>query len=1038
MAKAKYDVFISFKNTDGNGNPTMDSQMARDLYNALEQLDIPTFFSEKLRKKGEANFKKAIEKALSEARLLVAVGSSRENMEAPWVDKEISTFETYLLNSIKDPTRCTMISYITPDFPPALLPSGLTLRESFTELEPLVEFIVTFLKNGSGFVDQEEVKEKASVNTSAYESKGIVINGRYEIIKEIGRGGFSQIFKARDLQTQTMVAAKVVGLDSRKHVSSEILAGLMYEADIMEELDHPQIPKIHEVIRQSDHSMIIIMDLVEGTTLDQILYEQKQLDEETVLSIAKQMGEILHHLHNRPVPIIYRDVKPENIVLTNEDEVMLLDFGIARRYRRGRTADTTCLGTRGYAAPEQYGGMGQTDARTDIYALGVTLYQLLTGKDPRENGFILEQLPSSKSNLSYGLNYIIACCTEVRADGRFQSVAEFLAALNDIKRISRREKWRKLIWNITHFRLRDIIFRFRLRKEEPAILPPPVANSAPVGEKTGILSEVGETTCLTGDRETMPLTKEAIDRAEAPWWTSAMLKDTTLKIQISFNTGFSTWTTVKIDDVGSESWSPRTAQPAPVFPAPAPPPVPVQPVARNPVPVKPFVYPVPYPAPVGPMNPSDNTMIFTCDARSGDRLSITFEEESYRDPRTLHFLWIGKTCRGERNLRLENGKKVTVTLWKNGEEVRTDTLQIITPEERARKKARERLQAMAQNVLEFHSRLSTESGIIHQAPMEFAAAYYKSVLETLLRMRDPQPVIPFLFVGNPDTGKSRMAQAVAKALNRPFAQIRMESERPQADQQMDMLFFLRRNVKPVLLFEEIEKADRSVIRFLTQLLSGSIPIESAGEFQLEDTIIIVTTCSGAQTLAAEYLQSPCLPQKRILEVLAEGSTLDEDVCRFPDKLLEYTGWQKLILFPPQTIGDLCHIAEVELLQCSMKFRQEYGVDMVFSNQVPQLAMLSGDGLETTEQVKSRVKDLFLEIVLMLFQNFEVNSRLSRLERVDVEVSTWDGERELMSRFEALCRDVSAKLPQDSTAQVPYKLFLGACRDNHATVHLMLQ
>ena len=346
MAKSKCDVFISFKNTDKQGNPTKDAEMARDLYNALEQLDIPTFFSEKLRKKGEANFKKAIEKALSEARLLVAVGSSRENMEAPWVDKEISTFETYLLNSIKDPSKCTMISYITPDFPPALLPSGLTLRESFTELDPLVEFIVTFLKNGSGFVDQEEVKEKASVNTSAYESKGIVINGRYEIIKEICRGGFSQIFKARDLRSQKLVAAKVVGLDSQRHISSDIMAGLMNEANIMQELDHPQIPKIHEVIRQSDQSLIIIMDLVEGTPLDQILDERKKLDEETVLSIARKMGEVLHYLHSRPAPIIYRDVKPANIILTEEEEVVLLDFGIARRYRRGRTADTTCLGTK--------------------------------------------------------------------------------------------------------------------------------------------------------------------------------------------------------------------------------------------------------------------------------------------------------------------------------------------------------------------------------------------------------------------------------------------------------------------------------------------------------------------------------------------------------------------------------------------------------------------------------------------------------------------------------------------------------------------
>lgn len=1024
MAKSKCDVFISFKNTDEQGNPTRDSEMARALYNALEKQDVPTFFSEKLRKKGEANFKKAIEKALSEARLLVAVGSSRENMEAPWVDKEISTFETYLLNSIKDPTKCTMISYITPDYPPALLPSGLTLRESFTELDALVEFILTFLKNGSGFVDQEEAKEKASVHSSAYESKGIVINGRYEIVKEIGQGGFSQIFKARDLRTQKFVAAKVVGLDSQRQVSSDIMAGLMYEAGIMQELDHPQIPKIHEVIRQSDRSMIIILDLVEGTPLDRILDERKKLDEETVLSIARQLGEILHHLHTRPTPIIYRDMKPANIILSDKEEVVLLDFGIARKYRRGRTADTTCLGTRGYAAPEQYGGMGQTDARTDIFALGITLYQLLTGKDPRENGFAVEPLLPSKSRLSYGLNYIIKRCTQPDANRRFQSVTEFMDALNDIKRISRRERWKDILRKIR---------TFRFRKAKPVFRLPPAANGIPVDEKIGFLSADGETMVLSGDGPTTPLAKEVIDRAEAPWWSGAMLKDAKLKIQITYNTGFGTWVYVKMDDVESEIWNPRPAQPVPVWSAPA-------------QSVKPVPAPAPYPVPMRPQvpvvlpsrKPDDNTMTFTCDARAGDRLSITVEEESYRDPRTLHFLWIGRTCRGECHLRQDHGKTVNITLRKNGEKVVTKTIQIITQEERARQEARKRLQALSEDSLVLQHRIASEAGAMHRAHQEFASAYYKTVLETQLQMSKPQSVMSFLFVGDPGTGKSRMAQAVAKALNRPFAQIRMESERSQADQQMDMLFFLRRNAKPVLLFEEIEKADRGIVRFLLQLLSGSIPIESAGEFQLEDTIIIVTTCSGAQVLGPECLDSPVLPQKRILEVLAEGSVLDEDICRFPEKLLDYSGWQKLILFPPQTTQDLCSVAETELFKCSVKFQQEYGVDMYFSNRVPPLVLLSGDNLKTTEQVKSQARELFFETVLTLFRDYDgVNFRLSQLEWIDVDVTALE-DAALMSRFEALWKDMQEiKLPQDSAAQIQYRPRLNIRAADHATVYLIL-
>jgi serine/threonine-protein kinase len=148
-----------------------------------------------------------------------------------------------------------------------------------------------------------------------------------------------------------------------------------------------------------------------------------------VIVWAKQLCDVLNYLHTRTPVIIYRDMKPANIMLKPDGNVTLIDFGTAREYKEKNLADTTCLGTVGYAAPEQFGGMGQTDARTDIYCLGATLYHLVTGMNPCEPPYEIRPIREINPGLSAGLEKIICKCCQRDPNDRYQSAAELMFAL---------------------------------------------------------------------------------------------------------------------------------------------------------------------------------------------------------------------------------------------------------------------------------------------------------------------------------------------------------------------------------------------------------------------------------------------------------------------------------------------------------------------------------------------------------------------------------------------------------------------------------
>ncbi len=188
------------------------------------------------------------------------------------------------------------------------------------------------------------------------------------------------------------------------------------------------LPRIVDIIDRED-VIFIVMDYIEGETLKRVIDREGAQDQEQVLKWALSLCDVLMYLHSQNPPIIYRDMKPANIMLQPNGNIKLIDFGIAREYKEQSIEDTVSLGTKGYAAPEQFGGHGQTDVRTDIYCLGVTLYHLVTGKNPAEPPYEMYPIRHWNGRLSAGLEKIIQKCTQADPNERYQSDAELKYAL---------------------------------------------------------------------------------------------------------------------------------------------------------------------------------------------------------------------------------------------------------------------------------------------------------------------------------------------------------------------------------------------------------------------------------------------------------------------------------------------------------------------------------------------------------------------------------------------------------------------------------
>jgi len=265
-----------------------------------------------------------------------------------------------------------------------------------------------------------------------------LLQGRYRTLTQVGKGGFGAVYRAEDTQAHNdIVAIKQINLRGlTPQETIEATDAFNREVSLLTNLDHPNLPHIYDNFTDPEH-WYLVMDFIEGETLETYL-EAKDANYTMplgeVLALGIQLCTVLSYLHTREPAIIFRDLKPANIMRTPANKLYLIDFGIARRFNPAKLKDTIPFGSPGYAAPEQY-GKAQTTARADIYSLGALLHMLLTGDDPVDNPFHFSPLRIYGAAGLASLEKLIMRMVELKADERPACVGEVKAELQRIENL---------------------------------------------------------------------------------------------------------------------------------------------------------------------------------------------------------------------------------------------------------------------------------------------------------------------------------------------------------------------------------------------------------------------------------------------------------------------------------------------------------------------------------------------------------------------------------------------------------------------------
>ncbi len=262
---------------------------------------------------------------------------------------------------------------------------------------------------------------------------GTVLKNKYRIARLVGGGGMAWVYQVEELPPGSgkLWALKELRPQTEDRAEQAMARNLFeQEAKLLRGLDHPNVPKIADFFEENGRACLV-MEFIWGESLEKRLRAANApLLETDVLKWAVQLCDALHYLHTRQPPIIFRDMKPSNAMVTNTGLVKLIDFGIARTYKAGKKRDTVAMGSENYAAPEQW-GKGQTDARSDVYALGATMYHLLANMAPTPAFLPSEPLPLGNYNgaLSKKTIALIEKAMDRERERRFQSAEEMREAL---------------------------------------------------------------------------------------------------------------------------------------------------------------------------------------------------------------------------------------------------------------------------------------------------------------------------------------------------------------------------------------------------------------------------------------------------------------------------------------------------------------------------------------------------------------------------------------------------------------------------------
>src|SRR5215472_5519607 len=271
------------------------------------------------------------------------------------------------------------------------------------------------------------LNSKANTQTGRLASRTL-LHKRYMIMRTIGHGGMAAVYQAKDSKHDTICAIKEMSLSSvPPYEHAQAIQNFLAEATILSRLNHPNLPAFTDFFTE-DSRHFLVMEYIEGGTLEDLLeHNDASFSERRVLGWARQLCDVLEYLHSQQPPVIFRDMKPGNIMLRRDGRIKLIDFGIARIFRHSGSRDTQMLGTPGFAPPEQY-GISQTDERSDIYSLAMTLFQLMTNA-VGEDGFGLQDIHATYPFISPVVARALEKATAPELENRYQSVAVFRRAL---------------------------------------------------------------------------------------------------------------------------------------------------------------------------------------------------------------------------------------------------------------------------------------------------------------------------------------------------------------------------------------------------------------------------------------------------------------------------------------------------------------------------------------------------------------------------------------------------------------------------------
>jgi serine/threonine protein kinase len=254
---------------------------------------------------------------------------------------------------------------------------------------------------------------------------GTKIQETYLVVKLIGEGGMNRVYLVETLDRKRRFALKVSKEAAEVQSSQqEIYNQFLKEISVLTTLSHPAMPRVEEYFAMGN-VYCIVEEYIGGMSLERFL-EKNRPTELEVMSWALTVCDVLEMLHENN--IIFRDLKPANIILTKKKNVKLIDFDIARHFKKGKLVDTSLLGTPGYAAPETY-GKAQSDARSDIYSLGATLHHLLSGVDPQDKPFQFEPIERLRPGISAPLAAIVKKALQNKPEKRYRNVREIRKAL---------------------------------------------------------------------------------------------------------------------------------------------------------------------------------------------------------------------------------------------------------------------------------------------------------------------------------------------------------------------------------------------------------------------------------------------------------------------------------------------------------------------------------------------------------------------------------------------------------------------------------